>query len=276
MNRPAKLVRLARARLRVKKAGTRKLKPQLVAVIEQLHDRFFASSGLAPYREGALPVLPLLRERALRSDELAHIQAAVEAMAADALKDALERAMQTMYVAGQDSAFKELGDAAPEPGSMLRVHSRALKSIDAYTAKLSDTVIDRERDVVLDLVRDAVSEGWTIDELAEQIQAAFADGVHVGGNEDARVIATGDWAEMVARTEVSRAHNAGAIDLYRAAGGEKMEFIAAEDERMCDECGDLDGQTFALDDEEGTPPIHPECRCCTALRSKAAASSEDE
>ena len=40
-------------------------------------------------------------------------------------------------------------------------------------------------------------------------------------------------------------------------------FISHSDDRICDECDDLDGQVFAfVDAQEGVnfPPMHPNCR----------------
>ncbi len=66
--------------------------------------------------------------------------------------------------------------------------------------------------------------------------------------------------EVIARTEVVRAHNQGRIKFHREVGVQKLEWMTMEDERVCPVCGPLDGKTFPTDK---FPPIprHPQCRC---------------
>lgn len=66
--------------------------------------------------------------------------------------------------------------------------------------------------------------------------------------------------EMIARTEVLRAHNQGRIKFYQQVGVQKLEWMAVEDERMCPVCGGLDGQVFDIDKFPNIP-AHPLCRC---------------
>ena len=70
-------------------------------------------------------------------------------------------------------------------------------------------------------------------------------------------------SECIARTELNRIQNRGAMAGYIDAGYEMYEFITAHDDRTCDECSTLDGQVFYFRDaEEGVnfPPMHPNCR----------------
>ncbi len=66
--------------------------------------------------------------------------------------------------------------------------------------------------------------------------------------------------EMIARTEVLRAHNMGRLKFHERVGVQRLEWLAMDDERMCLVCGGLDGKTFPI---EGFPqqPAHPHCRC---------------
>jgi len=77
----------------------------------------------------------------------------------------------------------------------------------------------------------------------------------------------------IVRTEISRAWNEGMAESIRA-GLESGDIVGdlvvqrwwtATDERVCDVCGPLHGQTAALGEEfEGgiaAPPVHPSCRC---------------
>ncbi len=67
--------------------------------------------------------------------------------------------------------------------------------------------------------------------------------------------------EMIARTEVLRAHNQGRIKFHRQVGVQRLEWMTMEDERTCPVCGELDGKQFDID-RFPSQPRHPFCRCC--------------
>ena len=72
-------------------------------------------------------------------------------------------------------------------------------------------------------------------------------------------------ANMIARTEVVRAHHVATINTYREAGIEgvkvKAEWSTAGDDRVCPDCATLEGVAFTLDEIEPLIPLHPMCRC---------------
>jgi SPP1 gp7 family putative phage head morphogenesis protein len=72
-------------------------------------------------------------------------------------------------------------------------------------------------------------------------------------------------AEMIARTEVIRAHHAANVQEYRnwAVAGVRIqaEFTTAGDGRVCPECAALQGKIYTLDEVEGLIPRHTLCRC---------------
>jgi SPP1 gp7 family putative phage head morphogenesis protein len=72
-------------------------------------------------------------------------------------------------------------------------------------------------------------------------------------------------AELLARTEVIRAHHVATIQEYRNWGVEgiivKGEWKTAGDDRVCSECAQMEGKIFMLDEIEGLIPLHPLCRC---------------
>ncbi len=70
--------------------------------------------------------------------------------------------------------------------------------------------------------------------------------------------------EMIARTEVLRAHNQGRIKFHREVGVQKLEWMTMEDERMCPVCGALDGKQFDID-RFPNQPYHPYCRCSSVV-----------
>jgi SPP1 gp7 family putative phage head morphogenesis protein len=250
--------KLERKRIRDRVKATRTLRGHLIDFLDNLRTKVLAKSHLAPF----------LREAdddadAGRLHNEAIIDAAIEsAMIPDPLASILRSAMQEMYASGLTSAADEIAQIVE--GQEWNVDQvRALKAIDAYTIKLSKQVIDREKAALKQLVRDSIEQGTSTVDLAKAISEHFEDGLHFlndAGTID-RVYPTDAWAEMVARTETNRAYNAGVIDLYHAADVEKIMFLAAEDERMCPECEELDGNIYPIDDAPEIP-VHPMCRCC--------------
>jgi len=78
-------------------------------------------------------------------------------------------------------------------------------------------------------------------------------------------------AEIISRTETSRASNQAAIEAYEQSGVvEQKQWLTAPD--CCDICAELDNEIVPLDDTffdddygDGTaPPRHPNCRCAVA------------
>lgn len=72
-------------------------------------------------------------------------------------------------------------------------------------------------------------------------------------------------AELLARTEIIRAHHKGMIQEFRNWGVEGVqvlaEFRTAGDRRVCDICSSMQGNTYTLDEAENIIPVHPLCRC---------------
>ncbi len=66
--------------------------------------------------------------------------------------------------------------------------------------------------------------------------------------------------EMIARTEIIRAHNMGRQKFHQQVGVKKLEWLAMGDERMCPVCKKLNGKVFPVD-KFPPQPSHPHCRC---------------
>ena len=111
------------------------------------------------------------------------------------------------------------------------------------------------------------------DAMSSQISRVLADGMVRGisplemANELKEEIdkMTRTRAEMLARTEVVRAHHLANIAEYREAGLDDLvviaEFVATPDSRVCSICASLAGKRYSLDEAEGVIPVHPRCRC---------------
>jgi SPP1 gp7 family putative phage head morphogenesis protein len=67
-------------------------------------------------------------------------------------------------------------------------------------------------------------------------------------------------AELIARTETMKAFNRSAESQYKRHDVQNVKWLAAQDERTCDECGAYDGQEYPIDSHPDCP-AHPRCRC---------------
>jgi len=72
-------------------------------------------------------------------------------------------------------------------------------------------------------------------------------------------------ANVIARTEIIRAHAEGQLDSYEVLGvkevGVMAEWSTAGDERVCEQCSDLEGSVMTIEEARGMIPLHPNCRC---------------
>lgn len=81
-------------------------------------------------------------------------------------------------------------------------------------------------------------------------------------------------AQMIARTELAYGYNAGHHGATKDAqaqgyiGDCKKKWLTAYDDRVCDICSAMDGETVGMDDQFSIgvllPPAHPHCRCAVA------------
>lgn len=114
-------------------------------------------------------------------------------------------------------------------------------------------------------------EGVT-EQMATRMSRVLVDGLVQGkGPRDvardlAREIDIGRGrAEVIARTELIRAHAEGQLEALDQLGVEEVgvavEWVTAGDDRVCELCEPLEGVVMKLDEARGMLPRHPNCRC---------------
>lgn len=69
-------------------------------------------------------------------------------------------------------------------------------------------------------------------------------------------------ADRIAITEVARSQHIAMTQALKDADIDKYIWIAESD--ACDDCAELDGEVFDVDEAEYTVPRHPFCRCATS------------
>lgn len=121
------------------------------------------------------------------------------------------------------------------------------------------------------LISRALAQGMAEGRNPRQI-AQIMNKIITGGGGDlsmtdtlGRFIPAKRRAEILARTEIIRAHHLATIQEYRNFGvlgvKVKAEWRTAGDDRVCDECAEMEGKIFTLDEIEFMIPAHPQCRC---------------
>lgn len=265
---PAKHAQLERERMRAKVRGSKTLRVAVDRVIEGWRSAVIEATRVREAdrsdvqqelddAQAAGTITP--QQRAAFGQRLSD---AIAAMNPKALVDAIAAVQRELFDAGLQSAAGEVGI------DWQMIPQRAIDALYHSTLSFSRDVVDREKVAIKDALLQGISAGDTIPELTARIQNAFDDGMHIldDSGQVVRVIPSDTWAEQVARTETTRAMNAGIFSAYAQAGVQKITWYAADDERTCPECSDADGETvlfgqvFDSVDVDG-PPAHPSCRC---------------
>jgi len=124
-----------------------------------------------------------------------------------------------------------------------------LKFLETYTMSQITDVNKKQKTSIKEALIKSLTEGWTLNKLEYEIEAVVEDG---------------DKARVIARTEIIRAANEGAILHYKDQNIEKVRWIAvpsAPGGRTCDRCLERHGREYLMKDAEGKIPLHPFCRC---------------
>jgi SPP1 gp7 family putative phage head morphogenesis protein len=146
--------------------------------------------------------------------------------------------------------------------------------IDSYTYKFLERTGATTNDALRELMLRADAEGMTVPELQTQLRELY------DGWSETR-------AEQISRSETIRASNYGAREGYRQAGVRRIQWMTAQDERLCEWCAPLNGKTVGIEEvyfhqgdvysvadaegvahdmkldyeDVGAPPLHVACRC---------------
>jgi len=153
---------------------------------------------------------------------------------------------------GAGKSIKDLGIAFDVGSPQLK------KWLAAYVFKFSEELEAVNSEKLRRILDAGFEQGKTIPEMMLDVKQCFDS-----------------WdtyrAEIITRTEVSRASNEAAVEAYRQSGVvEQKQWLTAPD--CCDICAEMDGDVVGLedtffDDDYGdgmSPPLHPNCRCSVA------------
>lgn len=130
---------------------------------------------------------------------------------------------------------------------------------------IGSTFLDRfidARSEFEQLIRKALVESQIRGESIGQAQRRLAEALGVGRAANGK-IGYAARLEMIARTEILRGSNLGAMTVYEANRDvlSGWSWLATKDEKTCPICGLLDGKAFEFGGVQSPPPAHPRCRC---------------
>jgi hypothetical protein len=204
----------------------------------------------------------------------AAIDDAIDEPSAASMRETAE-AMAAAYVGSADHTIRQTGLEDPNP-LLLRINTEAVDYANSRGAEMVgrryDTdgnlidnpdadwaITDTARNVLRREIRDSLATDRDVDRLADHIAdtGIFSD----------------DRAEMIARTEISMAQNAGTLEAGRqaAAAGLNVRKIWTLGPNPCPQCEDAAAEgDIDLEDDFGgeagdAPPLHPNCECSLDL-----------
>lgn len=142
------------------------------------------------------------------------------------------------------------------------INLKAVNDIEEKAGYFSETQIDTLKDVL----NNGFTKGQSIRDIALNIDNKVNPGdlyEITTENELGNLIRKGDSRSiMIARTEITRVSNEGAVQQYRDNGVEQIRWVASAGNRTCDICNELNGQIFEINNHPEFP-AHINCRCFT-------------
>jgi len=186
----------------------------------------------------------------------------------DSYKRGVIRARYEMKKAGYDiPTIEATGGIEISMSTPFHLDRLGLLYTRVYT-ELKGTVNDMMDKQISRVLAQGIADGDNPRLLARKLVASI-DGKGIGelGLTDSlgRFIPAERRAEILARTEIIRAHHVATVQEYKNWAVEgvmvEAEFKTAGDDRVCEQCASLEGDVYTLDQIEGMIPVHPQCRC---------------
>jgi SPP1 gp7 family putative phage head morphogenesis protein len=137
---------------------------------------------------------------------------------------------------------------------------RAFTQEELDSGYLVKSQVRSVRNVMLQAFGEGKSVQWIKKELLKEKAIPHLYALSESGDYE-KIMDKKYRAELIARTEASRLANKGNLDYLATNKIQEVRFISAESERTCEECSELNGKVFALDEAAGMIPLHPNCRC---------------
>jgi SPP1 gp7 family putative phage head morphogenesis protein len=155
-----------------------------------------------------------------------------------------QRSMRRQGIRVPQESVADLFNAPTSVASLARLYARSFNELRGITGGVSQTI------------GRVLTEGLATGQGPRAIAGSMRTAVSSLGM--ARSL-------TMARTEIINAHADATLDRYGDVGVRDVvgqaEFLTAQDDRVCPDCIQLEGQTYNIDEARGIIPVHPNCRC---------------
>lgn len=144
---------------------------------------------------------------------------------------------------------------------------KAENKVELKAGYLSETKLNRFREVLKEGIENDKSLKAMKKDMLEVVKVpALYEYNRKGLIKDEKgrkilLLSADERAEMILKTELIRLSGEGFIAEVRKEGETLVEWITAEDERVCTICEDLDKRIFEVDSVLDNYPAHVNCRC---------------
>ena len=178
----------------------------------------------------------------------------------------LTKALANVYGYGFEKAVEEAAvfDSpvlhGPDPLKLLETAQRLIDPIKDYNKALAEKIGER--------IEGMIEEGLAPGEIARDLRQSIPEMLR---NEQITIQRPGkqavsftakQYADAVAGNVTYQIRNDAYVDGLEAGGvADGWDWVATEDERMCDECGEKDGKTFEFSEPRPPEASHFGCRC---------------
>jgi SPP1 gp7 family putative phage head morphogenesis protein len=186
----------------------------------------------------------------------------------DAYQRGLARARQEMIKAGYAIPGIDITSGGMWGAMQAPLHVQTVGVVYLRAYNELKGITDSMSQIISRILAQGLIDGTNPRVLARRLVAAI-NGKGVGdlGLTDTigRFIPARRRAEILARTELIRAHHYSTIMEYKNWGvigvNIKAEFKTAGDARVCPICASMEGNLYTLDEVLPLIPVHPQCRC---------------
>jgi hypothetical protein len=205
--------------------------------------------------------------------------------------------LKSGFHVGANVGLRQLAEEASIQLRFDVVNPAAVEHAQNHLAQIVRPFIDDAKEIIAEIVGDAVNGKYTYASAAREIRDTIgldprryealqnyeASLVELGVSGEAldgklaryeRTLLK-SRSETIARTEIMRAATSGQREAWEEAARQGLirrdewnrVWKTTDDERLCDECGPMDEEWVAFNDEfeGGDPPKHPNCRCTIKL-----------
>ena len=137
------------------------------------------------------------------------------------------------------------------------------KKLTRRSLSLITNINNAMRNRIREVLREGVREGKSV--------SAVASGLLTTGLDKGVFASARKRAYLIARTELHRARQKGAVDIYKHNKISQVHWVAISDDRICDRCAGRANRVYRVRDltDEDFPPIHPVCQAVMEIERHA-------